>query len=93
MRQAFRAVGVATSKVTHAERGASVRELGTDGSIQDSEMRRQGRWNGDAMETFYLTQLPLDAMAVLAGFRKLDSAYIPRATLEPPAGWQAPNHG
>lgn len=87
VKRAFNAVGVVTSKATHAQRGTSVRDLGKDGSVHDSEMRRQGRWNGDAMETFYLTGLPLTAMAVLAGFKNLDSAYLPRATLEPPEGF------
>ena len=51
----------------------------------DNQIRRQGRWNSQAMENCYLTTIPREAVRGLAGFDpKRPSFCLPRASLAPP---------
>ncbi|KAL3690979.1 hypothetical protein R1sor_004630 [Riccia sorocarpa] len=38
------------------------------GGASESQIRRLGRWNNQAMENCYLTSLPREALRTLAGF-------------------------
>jgi hypothetical protein len=69
--------------ISHVTRGSSARMaefLGAD----DNQIRRQGRWNNQAMENCYLTTIPREAVRGLAGFDpKRPSFSLARSSLMP----------
>ena len=79
---ALKALKIHSSKKTHIERGCSIRSLD---ALPDSELRRQGRWAGDAMSNYYMTGIAVGAVRVLSGFsHQGGSYYIKRAAITPP---------
>jgi hypothetical protein len=83
-KRAFTAVGLTTSKKTHAGRGQGAREAETRGATE-FDIRRAGRWNSDTMSNAYLSAFPRTAIKALAGFDVNFQAnyYLPRAKEEP----------
>ncbi|KAG1433713.1 hypothetical protein G6F56_014538 [Rhizopus delemar] len=58
--------------------------------VEESEIRRMGRWNNSTMNGAYLTGLPRGIMRSLAGFPTTPGAfYLPRDTVVPPLELQA----
>ncbi|MGH7974681.1 MAG: hypothetical protein ACREBR_04085, partial [bacterium] len=80
---AFKKAGIVGKAKTHAGRSGSVRIAELGGCDEDS-LRRFGRWNAQAMEGCYLSQLAREPMRVLAGFGpKTRTYFIPRDTVQP----------
>ncbi len=76
--------GHKTRQVTHAMRGSSARIAELVGA-SDGHIRRQGRWNTQAMEGCYLTSIPREAVRALAGFvPDRPTFYLARASVTPP---------
>jgi hypothetical protein len=85
-KRAFDAVGIFSTKVTHAGRVSAIREIDSD-NVSDNQQQRIGRWaNSDKMVGCYLNNLPKQAIRSLAGFYANGSGtyYLPRAALDPP---------
>jgi hypothetical protein len=81
--ECMRECNIATKSKTHATRGSGAR-LADLGGASDSQIRRLGRWNTSAMEGCYLSQLPREAMRVLAGFPSSPgSFFLKRAQVNP----------
>jgi hypothetical protein len=50
----------------------------------ENQLRRLGSWNSQALEGYYLTSLPREAMRVLAGFPPtMGHFYLKRAAITP----------
>lgn len=64
---AFVACNITSSKTTHVGRGAAARMTHLQG-VQESDIRRMGRWNNPSMNGAYLTGLPRGIMRAFAGF-------------------------
>ena len=67
IRICYDALGIKTKKKTHANRGSGVRRADVAGT-EESQLRRLGGWNSDALSTSYLTNLPMEALRAQAGF-------------------------
>jgi Centromere DNA-binding protein complex CBF3 subunit, domain 2/Transcriptional activator of glycolytic enzymes len=83
--QAFDAIGVCSSKKTHAGRaqGAKHAELAR---VSEDQIRRAGRWNHDALSGCYLSHIPRDFVRSTAGFASGGQGdyFVPRAMVQPP---------
>lgn len=79
------ALNINTKKLTHAGRTYGAQALDLAG-VEESSIRRQGRWNNDIMTAHYFTNLPQEAMLGAAGFYPKESRhyYITRAESTPP---------
>ena len=83
MLAALRTCHIPTSKITHINRGSGARMADLRG-VAESQIRRQGGWNSDAMNRYYMTGLPLEMMRAMAGFtRDSNSFYLSRAVVAP----------
>lgn len=70
--------------ICHVTRGSSARMAEFAGA-EDNHIRRQGRWNSQAMENCYLTTIPREAVRGLAGFDPKRPCFcLPRSSLLPP---------
>ncbi len=79
----FKAAGVTTLKKTHG-RGQGSQEA-ERGGVSEHQIRRAGRWNTDALSQSYLTNLPLEFVRVMAGFKPTPkNFYLPQAKVKPP---------
>ena len=79
----FKAAEVTTLKKTHG-RGQG-RQEAERGSVSEHQIRRAGRWNTDALSQSDLTNLPLEFVRVMAGFKPTPGDfYLPQAKVEPP---------
>ncbi|ETI55557.1 hypothetical protein F443_01771 [Phytophthora nicotianae P1569] len=77
-------VGIRSKAKTHVGRGSGSR-MADLGGASESQIRRLGRWNTQAMEKCYLTSLPREAMRTLAGFEpSRGNFFVARASVEPP---------
>jgi hypothetical protein len=78
-RRMFREVGISSKEKTHSARKQSVRHAELSG-VEETQIRRAGRWNTDAMTGAYLSYLPRAFMRSIAGFPKEGKGYfLPRA--------------
>ncbi|DAZ99398.1 TPA: hypothetical protein N0F65_005300 [Lagenidium giganteum] len=85
LNKAFAAVGIASKKKTHVPRGSAVQKAENAG-CEENQLRRAGRWNADAMNQAYLTNLPLQPLRACTGFNPTGGSYfLPRASLTPPS--------
>jgi len=79
----FGAVGIHVKEKTHSARKQSVRHAELS-SVEETQIRRAGRWNTDAMTGVYLSYLPRAFMRSIAGFPKEGKGYfLPRAQVMP----------
>lgn len=67
MNKAYEAPGMSFKASTHAMRGSAARMADLQGASKES-IRRAGRWNTEAMESCYLTTLPIETIRAHAGF-------------------------
>ena len=75
----FQGVGIYSKEKTHSARKQSVRHAELSG-VKETQIRRAGRWNTDAMTGAYLSYLPRAFMRSIAGFPKEGKGYfLPRA--------------
>ena len=75
----FQGVGIHSKEKTHSARKQSVRHAELSG-VKETQIRRAGRWNTDAMTGAYLSYLPRAFMRSIAGFPKEGKGYfLPRA--------------
>lgn len=83
--RAYKGTGVFTRKKTHAGRSNGARAAELRG-VSESEIRRAGHWNTDAMTNCYLTNVPREFAKAMAGFdlRTPGNYYIPRARVPVP---------
>jgi hypothetical protein len=82
-RRMFRGVGIRSKEKTHSARKQSVRHAEL-GGVSESQIRRAGRWNTDAMTGVYLSYLPRGFIRSIAGFPQEGKAYfLPRAQETP----------
>lgn len=65
MSAALKACGLSTKAKTHIGRGAGARLAEVNGA-SDGSIRRAGRWNQQAMEGCYLTNISRDVVRSLA---------------------------
>ncbi|KAJ8576337.1 hypothetical protein ON010_g2882 [Phytophthora cinnamomi] len=79
---ALKFVGVHSTAKTHVGRGSGSRMADVAGA-SESQIRRLGRWNNQAMQKCYLTSLPREAMRTLAGFDAARRQVFPQVE-----GWQ-----
>src|SRR5256714_4741485 len=79
----FQGVGIHSKEKTHSARKQSVRhpELG---GVSESQIRRAGRWNTDAMMGVYLSYLPPGFIRSIAGFPQEGKAYFLSRARETP---------
>ena len=83
MDNAFKEIGQSCKAKTPAAWGSGARMAELTGASEE-QIRRLGRWNNNAMENCYLTNLPREAMRTLAGFRTDRGCFfIRRAVIEP----------
>jgi hypothetical protein len=76
-------IGMTSKAKTHIGRGSGARMAELNGA-SDSDIRRLGRWNSQAMEGCYLTALPRGALRTMAGFAPDGgSYYISRSNCVP----------
>ena len=79
----FQAVGIHSKEKTHSARKQSVRHAELSG-VKETQIRRAGRWNTDAMTGAYLSYLPRAFMRSITGFPKEGKGYfLPRAREAP----------
>jgi hypothetical protein len=84
-RKMFRAVGIHSQEITYCPRKQSARLAELDG-VPETQIRRAGRWNTDAMTGAYLSYLPRAFIRSIAGFPQEGKGYfLPRARETPPA--------
>ncbi|KAK4520966.1 uncharacterized protein ATC70_006850 [Mucor velutinosus] len=75
---------ISSSKATHLFRGAGARMADAFG-VNESQIRRNGRWNSSSINRAYLTGLLRNLMRQLADFPKeIVYSYLPRGTLKLP---------
>ena len=75
----FQGVGIHAKEKTHSAQKQSVRHAELAG-VSETQIRRAGRWNTDAMTGVYLSYLPRGFMRSIAGFPQEGKAYfLPRA--------------
>jgi hypothetical protein len=77
-RKMFQGVGIHSKEKTHSPRKQSVRHAEL-GGVPESQIRRAGRWNTDAMTGVYLSYLPRQFMRSIAGFPQQGLFPSPRA--------------
>jgi hypothetical protein len=77
-----------TKAKTQLGRGFGCRTASIHGA-QDSDIRRHGRWNNQALENCYLTSLPRGSIRALAGFPpEKGYFFLPRASIAIPVELQ-----
>lgn len=86
--KAFKACQITSSKKTHVNRGSSARMADLQG-VNESDIRRMGRWNNSSMNGAYLTGLPRGMMRSLAGFPQQGTFHLPRNATIPSEDLQA----
>lgn len=86
--KAFKACKITSSKKTHVNRGAAARMADLQG-VDESDIRRMGRWNNSSINGAYLTGLPRGIMRSLAGFPQQGTFFLPRNTTIPSKSLQA----
>ena len=75
----FQGVGIQSKETTHLPRKQAPRHAEL-GGVPESQIRRAGRWNTDAMTGAYLSYLPRGFMRSIAGFPQEGKGYfLPRA--------------
>ena len=79
----FQGVGIYSKEKTHSARKQSVRHAELSG-VKETQIRRAGRWNTDAMTGAYLSYLPRAFMQSIAGFLKEGKGYFLPCVLEVP---------
>ena len=80
----YERLGLNYKAISHVIRGSSAKMAEFAGA-EDNQIRRQGRWNSQAMENCYLATIPREAVRGLAGFDpKRPSFCLPRSSLLPP---------
>ena len=81
----FKNAHVKSLKKTHAvrSRGAQYAELA---GVTESQIRRAGRWNNDALTNCYLSNIPLEFVRSMAGFPPAQPGnyFLPRTKVTPP---------
>jgi hypothetical protein len=83
IRKMFRGVGIHSKETTHSGRKQAPR-LAEIGGVPESQIRRAGRWNTDAMTGVYLSYLPRAFIRAIAGFSQEGKTYfLPRAQIIP----------
>ena len=81
----FQEAGIHSKEKTHSRRKQSARLAELDG-VPETQIRRAGRWNTDAMTGAYLSYLPRAFIRSIAGFPQEGKGYfLPRARETPPA--------
>jgi len=75
-RRMFQVVGIRSKEKTHSARKQSVRHAEL-GGVAESQIRRAGRWNTDAMTGVYLSYLPRAFMRSIAGFPQRERVFPP----------------
>jgi len=84
-RKMFQEAGIHSKEKTHSRRKQSARLAELDG-VPETQIRRAGRWNTDAMTGAYLSYLPRAFIRSIAGFPQEGKGYfLPRARETPPA--------
>ena len=68
MKQCYESLGIKSKKKTHANRGSGVTE--------ETQLRRLGGWNADALSTSYLTNLPMEVLRAHVGFNPKSGMYV-----------------
>ncbi|OAD67636.1 hypothetical protein PHYBLDRAFT_91875, partial [Phycomyces blakesleeanus NRRL 1555(-)] len=80
----FEAVGISSSKVTHINQKSAINMVSHQG-VSSDQQRQVGRWELDRMVVFYLSDLPINVIKVLAGFSIRREDYFPdHAIITPP---------
>ena len=81
----FDQAGLHCLKKTHAGRGQGAKHA-EFGGVSDTQIRRAGRWNTDAMTICYLSSIPREFVRRAAGFNPTGRGdyFIPRAMVDPP---------
>ena len=88
VKKCFAALNLKYKAKTHVGRGSSVRCAELQG-VSEFDLRRMGRWNSNAMEGCYLSQLPRAGMRALSGFSPTSANYfLPRGTIYVPPSLQ-----
>lgn len=86
--EAFKRVGISTSKVTHANRKSALNMIAQE-DVAGDQQRRVGRWGTDRMVGCYVSSLPVEAMKSLAGFSGRNVNYfLTRSSVIPPMSLQ-----
>ncbi|KAE8242322.1 hypothetical protein A4X06_0g7014 [Tilletia controversa] len=86
LRQAFSDLGISSSKLTHAMRGAAARHA-YEAGCSEASIRIHGRWtaSGDQLIERYLTGIAVQPVRALSGFNiEGGDHYLPRTILDPP---------
>jgi hypothetical protein len=81
----FKGADLMSLKKTHAGRAQGAKQAELSG-VSESQIRRAGRWNSDALSNCYLSNLPREFIRSMAGFEPHGQGnyYLPRAKVEPP---------
>ncbi len=75
----FDGVGIHSKEITHCPRKEAARHAEL-GGVKETQIRRAGRWNADALTGAYLSYLPREYMRAIAGWPKEGKGYfLPRA--------------
>lgn len=86
--EAFKRVGISTSKVTHANRKSALNMIAQE-DVAGDQQRRVERWGTDRMVGCYVSSLPVEAMKSLAGFSGRNVNYfLTRTSVIPPMSLQ-----
>lgn len=86
--EAFKRVGISTSKVTHANRKSALNMIAQE-DVEGDQQRRVERWGTDRMVGCYVSSLPVEAMKSLAGFSGRNVNYfLTRTSVIPPMSLQ-----
>jgi hypothetical protein len=79
----FKEVGIQSKSVTHCPRKEGPRHAELNG-VPETQIRRAGRWNTDALTGAYLSYLPRAFMRSIAGWPQEGKGYfLPRAQEQP----------
>jgi hypothetical protein len=88
VRKCFHALGFKFASATHCPRQAGAIAAETAG-VNEASIRRQGRWNQQAMEGCYLTGIPVACVRGMAGFDpNYPSFFLERNIIQPPTSLQ-----
>lgn len=80
--------GITSKAKTHVSRGSGARMAELAGA-EETEIRRLGHWNNQAMVGCYLPAIPRGVMRTMAGFPKSGGGYyLKRDGLKPPENLQ-----
>ncbi|CEI86180.1 hypothetical protein RMCBS344292_00624 [Rhizopus microsporus] len=63
---AFKRVGIHTSKITHANRKNAMNMIAQE-NVLSNQQKKVGKWGTDRMVGCYISSLPMGAMKSLAG--------------------------